>query len=235
MIDKVIRFRGNTKFVPKETGNFYIDGDQAVLIDQAGHEFVFSRGGGSSVESSTGESSAGASTETQQSGGTEYVESWPENPVPNKLYVTTNGARVYYGENGQYVELAVSGENMSHETSGMPSYPITVIPGSTTEYILFDSASGMNNGSWHYYHIPESPSLYTLPNVDDKTVEHWAVLTIIPIAGRNYSPAFRDESDNLIPIMSIPANTNGAPVSFEYRCRYNPITHMWFVTSYYIN
>lgn len=46
MIDKVIRYRVNTRFVPKEPGNFYIDGDTAVLIDQAGHEFVFSRGSG---------------------------------------------------------------------------------------------------------------------------------------------------------------------------------------------
>ena len=40
-MNKVIRFKGNSNNVPKETGNFYIDGDKAVFIDQEKKMFVF--------------------------------------------------------------------------------------------------------------------------------------------------------------------------------------------------
>ena len=57
-MNKVVRFKGNTAFVPQEAGNLYIDGDKAVLIDQAGRKFVFASAGEtqSAAESAENES-----------------------------------------------------------------------------------------------------------------------------------------------------------------------------------
>ena len=40
-MNKVMRFKGNTNKVAKDAGNFYIDGDKAVFIDQRKQQFVF--------------------------------------------------------------------------------------------------------------------------------------------------------------------------------------------------
>ena len=39
-MNKVVRFKGSSKFVPKEAGNLYIDEGKVVLIDEAGEEVI---------------------------------------------------------------------------------------------------------------------------------------------------------------------------------------------------
>ena len=280
MMNKVVRFKGNTRFVPREAGNLYIDGDRAVLIDQAGNEFVFAKcgsdgqqggdSGGSGESSGSGGSSIGGATFVEQwpdspeqnvlyvtangarmyygdgqyvelsaggsgsggAGGTEYVDQWPQSPVPNRLYVTDDGVRIYHGDSGEYVELTVDG---SHNCR--PVYPITVIPSSTTNYLICDSMSDENGGSWRYVHEPVNSAIYVLPVVQDATVEHCAIVTVK--FTESQSVAFVDQKDfdnhdpHFMPIAIMVVNdvevSPGAVV--EYVCKYDPLQSKWVVTA----
>ena len=158
------------------------------------------------------------------SDGIEYVESWPENPELNRLYVTQSGARVYYTSTS-HVDFPVLNQYGYIRTT------VTTIPPSTSEYILFDCASGMNDGSWQYIHEPDTPPFYTLPNVDDTSVEHCVILTVKFTS--TISAVFQDESGNTI------ATANEVPVSegdvVEYLCKYDPLQSKWVVFGYHLN
>ena len=158
------------------------------------------------------------------SDGIEYVNSYPQSPELNRLYVTQTGARIYYAANA-HVDFPVMNQY------GFVPTTITTIPASTTEYTLYDSTMAENDHSWQYVHTPTSAPVYTLPDVADVTVEHCVILTVK--FTNVVSLAFHDASGNTIaPWNTITIVQNDV---VEYLCKYDQMQSKWVIFAGHLN
>ena len=158
------------------------------------------------------------------SDGVEYVESYPQSPVLNRLYVTQSGARIYYSASS-HVDFPVMNQY------GYVPTTVTTIPASTTEYTLYDCTQAENGHSWQYLHTPASAPAYTLPDVSDTTVEHCVIITVE--FANVLSLAFRDPRGNVISPWNSLSIVQGDVV--EYLCKYDPIQSQWVIFAGHMN
>ena len=169
-----------------------------------------------------------AGTQGDKPGLAERVDKWPADPEQDRIYLNGGTARIYHGDNGEYFEFSSCGEQAQSNQANV----ITTIPSSTTQYILFDSASNENNGSWQYVQEPDTYAIYVLPSISDPSVEHIAIVTV-KFKDRQ-SASFMNESDWRAGNGSVidPVNdmvTDSGDV-IEFFCKYDPLQSKWVIT-----
>ena len=152
------------------------------------------------------------------SDGIECVDSWPETPELNRLYVTQSGARIY-STLTSHIDFPVLNQH------GYVQTDVTVIPDSTSEYMLFDSTQSENGHSWQYLHTPETAPLYILPDVSDASVEHCIILTVKFV--NTVSLAFQDTSGATVSTWNDVMIEDGDVI--EYLCKYDPLQAKWVI------